>query len=164
LSTPASGVLPQLAQLNPEHGAARRVAAAAAELCALLPGVGVLVLRRAGEEVVVEGSAGVPETVRGTVLAQLRRWPRPRDSDRAQELSCSTEPIHRLVGGRRRWRAVGLATADGIFDAFRTLATEFALLLTGLDRPDHADEVADRLRWVTVTVGASIGLAGRRPS
>jgi predicted signal transduction protein with EAL and GGDEF domain len=50
---------------------------------------------------------------------------------------------------------------------------EFALLLTGLDRPDHADEVADRLRRsllepfrlrrVTVTVGASIGLAGATP-
>ena len=38
---------------------------------------------------------------------------------------------------------------------------EFALLLTGLDRPDHADEVADRLRRVTVT--ASIGLAGATP-
>jgi diguanylate cyclase (GGDEF)-like protein len=263
---------------------------AAAELCGLLPGVGVLVLRRAGEEVIVEGSAGVPETVRGTVLApSCVDGLDPRDSDRAQELNCSTEPIDRLVGGRRRWRAVGLATADAdrfllagavrpipddIFDAFRTLATqwslahancrvhtelahrahhdqltglpnrtlffqrlaaafdaatdaaedtiallivdldnfkqvndlhghatgdellvevagrlagagdgrgmaarfggdEFALLLTGLDRPDHADEVADRLRRsllepfrlrrVTATVGASIGLAGATP-
>ena len=116
---------------------------AAAELCGLLPGVGVLVLRRAGEEVVVEGSAGVPETVRGTVLApSCVEGLDPRDSDRAQELNCSTEPIDRLVGGRRRWRAVGLATADAdrfllagavrpipddIFDAFRTLATQWSL-------------------------------------
>ena len=50
---------------------------------------------------------------------------------------------------------------------------EFALLLTSLDRPDHADDVADRLRRsllepfrlgrVTATVGASIGRPGRRP-
>ena len=116
---------------------------AAAELCAQLPGVGVLVLRRAGEEVVVEGSAGVPETVRGTVLApSCVESLDPRDSDRAQEVNCSTEPIDRLVGGRRRWRAVGLATADAdrfllagavrpipddIFDAFRTLATQWSL-------------------------------------
>ena len=116
---------------------------AAAELCGLLPGVGVLVLRRTGEEVIVEGSAGVPETVRGTVLApSCVDGLDPRNSDRAQELSCSTEPIDRLAGGRRRWRAVGPATADAdrfllagavrpipddIFDAFRTLATQWSL-------------------------------------
>ena len=263
---------------------------AAAELCDLLPGIGVLVLRRAGDEVVVEGSAGFPDTVRGTALPPgCVEGLDPRDSDRAQELTGSTEPLDRLVAGRRRWRAVGLATGDAdrfllaggerpipddIFDAFRTLATqwslahancgvhtelahrahhdqltglpnrtlffqqlaaafdaadgaedtiallivdlddfkqvndvhghatgdellvevaarltaasdgrglparfggdEFALLLTGLDRPDHADEVADRLRRsllepfrlrrVTVTVGASIGLAGATPT
>jgi diguanylate cyclase (GGDEF)-like protein len=262
---------------------------AAAELCAQLPGVGVLVCRRAGDEVVVEGSAGFPDTVRGAVLpASCVEGLDPRDSDRAQELAGSTEPIDRLVAGRRHWRAVGLATADAdrfllaggmrpipdeVFDAFRTLATqwslahancgvhtelahrahhdqltglpnrtlffqrlaavfdaadgaettvallivdlddfkqvndvhghptgdellvqvatrlaeagdghglaarfggdEFALLLTSLDRPDHADEVADRLRRsllepfrlgrATVTVGASIGLAGATP-
>jgi diguanylate cyclase (GGDEF)-like protein len=258
---------------------------AAAELCAELPGIGVLVLRRAGDDVLIEGSAGFPETVRGSVLpAGCVEGLDPRDSDRAQELEGRTEPLDRLVG-RRRWRAVGLATADAdrfvlaggvrpipseLFDAFRTLAAqwslahancgvhtelahrahhdqltalpnrtlfierlaaafdaadgvaedtiallivdlddfkqvndihghaagdellvevaarltravggrglparfggdEFALLLTGLDRPDHADKVADRLRRsllepfrlrrVTVTVGASIGLA-----
>ena len=41
---------------------------AAAELCAQVPGIGVLVLRRAGDDVLVEGSAGFPETVRGAVL------------------------------------------------------------------------------------------------
>src|SRR5215216_3352140 len=82
---------------------------AAAELCGLLPGVGVLVLRRAGEEVIVEGSAGVPETVRGTVLApSCVDGLDPRDSDRAQELSCSTErstgwPAAGAAGGRSGW-------------------------------------------------------------
>jgi hypothetical protein len=108
---------------------------AAAELCAQLPGVGVLVLRRAGEEVVVEGSAGVPETVRGTVLAPSCVEPRPRQRPR-REVSCGAEPIDRLVGGRRRWRAWGghrdadrfrspapcSPSPDDIFDAFRTLA------------------------------------------
>jgi hypothetical protein len=41
---------------------------AAAALCAQLPGVGVLVLRRDDTEVVVEGTAGIPETARRAVL------------------------------------------------------------------------------------------------
>jgi diguanylate cyclase (GGDEF)-like protein len=263
---------------------------AASALCAQLPGVGVVVLRRAGDEVVVGGSAGFPETVQeATLPAACVAGLDPRDSERAQDLSGSVEPIDRLVAGRRRWRAVGLATADAerfvlvgsarpipeeVFDAFRTLATqwslahancgvhtelahrahhdqltglpnrslffqrlaaafdaadgeehrvallivdlddfkqvndvhghatgdellvevaarlaesggaaavparfggdEFALLLTAVDHPGAADEVADRLRRsllepfrlsrVTVTVGASIGLAGATPS
>ena len=262
---------------------------AAAELCALLPGSGCWCCGGPATRSWSRGRAGFPDTVRGTALPpDCVEGLDPRDSDRAQELAGSTEPIDRLVAGRRRWRAVGLATGDAdrfllaggerpipddIFDAFRTLATqwslahancgvhtelahrahhdqltglpnrtlffqqlaaafdaadgaedtiallivdlddfkqvndvhghatgdellvevaarlaaasdgrglparfggdEFALLLTGLDRPDHADEVADRLRRsllepfrlhrVTVTVGASIGLAGRRP-
>ena len=62
---------------------------------------------------------------------------------------------------------------DGRGMAARFGGDEFALLRTGLDRPDHADEVADRLRRsllepfrlrrVTATVGASIGLAGATP-
>jgi diguanylate cyclase (GGDEF)-like protein len=115
---------------------------AAVELCAQVPGIGVLVLRRAGDDVLVEGSAGFHETVRGAVLpASCVEGLDPRDSDRAQELKGSTEPLDRLVG-RRRWRAVGLATADAdrfllaggvrpipdeIFDAFRTLATQWSL-------------------------------------
>jgi predicted signal transduction protein with EAL and GGDEF domain len=38
---------------------------------------------------------------------------------------------------------------------------EFALLLTGLDRPDHADEVADRLRRSLLPPGTFIPLAER---
>ena len=141
------GLLPMIAMMGvlmrALYASLVRHEAAAAELCGLLPGVGVLVLRRAGEEVIVEGSAGVPETVRGTVLApSCVDGLDPRDSDRAWELNCGTEPIDRLVGGRRRWLAVGLATADAdrfllagavrpipddIFDAFRTLATQWSL-------------------------------------
>ena len=106
---------------------------AAAELCAQLPGVGVLVLRRAGEEVVVEGSAGVPETVRGTVLLD--------DFKQVNDVHGHATGDELLVEVAARLGGAG----DGRGMVARFGGDEFALLLTGLDRPDHADEVADRL-------------------
>ena len=106
---------------------------AAAELCAQLPGVGVLVLRRAGEEVVVEGSAGVPQTVRGTVLLD--------DFKQVNDVHGHATGDELLVEVAARLGGAG----DGRGMAARFGGDEFALLLTGLDRPDHADEVADRL-------------------
>jgi diguanylate cyclase (GGDEF)-like protein len=115
---------------------------AAVALCDRLQGVGLLGLRRDGDAVVVEGSVGFSETTTGAVLppacvAGLD----PSDFENARELA-ETEAIDRLVGGRRHWRAVGLATADAdrfmlvggirrvadeVLDAFRTLATQWSL-------------------------------------
>lgn len=81
---------------------------AAVELCAQVPGNGVLVLPRAGDDVLVEGSAGYPETVRGAVLpASCVEGLDPRDSDRAQSLgaapSRSTGWPAGDAGGRSGW-------------------------------------------------------------
>ena len=91
----------------------------AAALCARAPGVGLLVLRRDGDELVVEGAAGAaPVAARGG------------------------EAIDRLAAGWRHRRTLSVPTMDGdrfllvggadpvpdeVFDAFQTLATQWSL-------------------------------------
>jgi EAL domain-containing protein (putative c-di-GMP-specific phosphodiesterase class I) len=84
------------------------VRGSAAAPCAQTPGVGVLALRRDGQEMVIEGSVGFPPTVRGMRLPDTCvEGLDPFNTDAAQLLS-RPEPIEQLVG-RRHWRAVGLA-------------------------------------------------------
>jgi diguanylate cyclase (GGDEF)-like protein len=113
---------------------------AAAGLCSLVPGAGLLMVRGDGAGGVVEGSLGLPEAPRGAVLAA--GWLDGLDPLHGARLGGDTAALDRLAGGHRQWRAARLATAEGhrlllvggrdrvpdtIYDAVRTLATQWQL-------------------------------------
>jgi len=113
---------------------------AAVGLCSQVPGLGILMVRGDGAEGVVEGLVGFPEASRGAVLAA--GWLDGLDPLHGSRLAGDTAAIDRLAGGQRQWRAARIATGDGervllmggtghvpdvIFDAFRTLATQWQL-------------------------------------
>ena len=108
-----------------------------------LPGVGMLVLRPDGDRVVVEGSVGFRENVAGAVLpAACMEGLDPHDNVTVAGLGARSAAFDRLVGGRRHWRAAGLATPDvdrillaggtqrvpdEVFEAARTLTMQWSL-------------------------------------
>jgi diguanylate cyclase (GGDEF)-like protein len=116
---------------------------AGATLWSQLPGVGMLVLRPDGDRVVVEGSFGFTEDVQGAVLpAACLEGLDPRDNVTVAGLGARSAAFDQLVGGRRQWRAAGLATPDvdrillaggtqripdEVFEAARTLTMQWSL-------------------------------------
>ncbi len=125
------------------------IAEAATALCAQIPATGVLILRRDGESLVVERSAGFREAIHGALLeAGCLEAGGPPHGEIAQRAVRDAAPLDQVVGERRHWRAVGLATAgadrlllvsgtrpvpDETFGAFWTLATQWSLAEANCD-------------------------------
>ena len=125
------------------------IAEAAAALCVQIPATGVLILRRDDESLVVERSAGFPEPMHGARMEAgcLEALDSPHGAI-AQRTVRDAAPLDQVVGERRHWRAVGLATAgtdrlllvggtrpvpDETFGAFWTLATQWSLAEANCD-------------------------------
>jgi GGDEF domain-containing protein len=95
-----------------DRAAIRRIAGeAGAELCAVQPGVGVLVLRIDPDRVVVENSNGVLRPVRGAVLPLACATALDPAANGIVPLT-ATADFDRLAGRRMHWSAMHLSAPD----------------------------------------------------